>query len=515
MMRYEEPMNVIEMLRLQEAGYSQRDIARSINCGKSTVAGIQKRCRQAGLRYETAQQMNDQQLTRLVYPQSGGRPKKVDPDWKAIQKRLDGGRRLNLRYLWEEYHRDTPDGLGYSQFCCRYQAWRNTTGRDVVMVQEREAGKELFVDWAGDTLECVVDHESGKLLKAHFFVATLGDSGYPVAEAFPDEKQESWLTAHVHTFGKLGGLPQIIVPDNCKTAVSRPEYYDPTLNRAYWDLATYYQVAVIPARVKSPRDKGLVEESVGWIQTWLLEWLRSQRFGGFAELNGAIKGRMGELVKRPFQKRAGSRESVFLQVDRPALRPLPPQPYEVAQYLTRRVADNYHVEYEGFYYSVPYRYFRQQVTMKVTGTQVEVFSDKRDRIAIHERRYTGKRYVTLRSHMPMGHQVMQDQKRFDGQRYRQWAGSIGPHTRYVIDTLLDSAEVEQTAYRSCMGILQLSRKEGNDRLEGACGKACELGSCSYATVRNILKARLEGTEGGGEVRPTVAHENLRDAGSFR
>ena len=142
-------------------------------------------------------------------------------------------------------------------------------------------------------------------------------------------------------------------------------------------------MAVIPARVRAPRDKGQVEGSVGWIETWILEWLRDQRFESFAELNGAIKGRMAILVKRPFQKRAGSRESVFLALDKPALRPLPLNSYEYAHYIERRVPDNYHIEYDGFYYSTPHHYFRQQVTMKVSATMVEVYSNTRQRIAVH------------------------------------------------------------------------------------------------------------------------------------
>ncbi|BAE85089.1 IS21 family transposase [Desulfitobacterium hafniense] len=156
--------------------------------------------------------------------------------------------------VWEDYRAGNPDGLGYSQFCKRYTLWRNETGKDVIMVQTHEPGKELFVDWMGDTLSCVVDPETGEMFTAHFFVATLGDSGYPYVEAFADEKLENWLSAHVHTLEWLQGVPRVIVPDNCKTAVSKPGYYDPQLNPAYWDLARHYEVAVIPARIRSPRD---------------------------------------------------------------------------------------------------------------------------------------------------------------------------------------------------------------------------------------------------------------------
>jgi transposase len=509
-------MKVIEILRLWEYGYTQREIAASVQCAKSTVGEIQRRCREAGFSYGQAEGLMDDLILEKLYPESnGGRPVKDEPDFEEIQKEREQRKRVNLSYLWEEYRTQNSEGLGYSQFCYRYKKWRRTTGESVVMVQEREPGKELFVDWMGDTLECVRDIETGKLLRAHFFVATLGDSGYPVVEAFADEKMMSWLTAHVHTFNRLGGVPRIIVPDNCKTAVRSPRYYDPVINREYNDLAVYYQVAVIPARVWSPRDKGQVESAVGWLETWLLEWLKSQGpFDRFADLNRAIHTRMADLVTRPFQKRAGSRESVFHTLDKPALRPLPPFPYEIAIYQTRRVPDYYHLEYSGFYYSVPYEYYKQEVTLRITPSAIEVYNGRRTRIAVHERRYTGKRYVTRRGHMPEHHRFQYDRNRFDGNRYRSWARSIGEHTFFTIDTLLAASGIEETAYRSCMGILQCSKQYGNSWLEAACRRARELNSHSYSTVYTILKNHQEHRVTAEPVKPTPPHENVRGASSF-
>ena len=516
-------MKIIEALRLWEQGYSQREIARSVNCSKTAVANLQKRLKELDLAYESAKGMSDEAINKLVYPGSyQSRAVKKEPDWEAIQKRLDGNKRLNLQFLYEEYREAQKDGLGRSQFYARYTAWKAAIGKEVVMVQEREPGKELFVDWMGDTLECVLDSGTGKMVKAHFFVATLGDSGYPVVIAFANEKSESWIQAHVETFNRLGGLPRVVIPDNCKTAVSRSNYYDPQLNKAYYDLALYYNIAVIPARVRAPRDKSQVEGSIGWLETWLLGWLKGsgpsvRQFTSFAELNAAIKNRVAELAKRPFQKRAGSRESVFLELDRPALRPLPDEPFVNPAYCERRVPNNYHVEYATFYYSVPHQYYKQQVTVKATHSVIEVYADRLNRIAIHERRYTGSRYVTERSHMPPNHQAQQDSNRFDGRRYRNWASSIGPHTFFIIDTLLTEREVEQTAYRSCMGILQFSRKDGNARLEAACGKARQLGSISFAVIKNILKNHQEDTPLLFELTQAVTpvHENLRGQKAFK
>jgi hypothetical protein len=320
----------------------------------------------------------------------------------------------------------------------------------------------------------------------------------------------------VETFKRLGGLPKVVVPDNCKTAVTKANYYDPQLNKTYYDLSLYYNVAVIPARVRAPRDKGQVEGSIGWLETWLLEWLRGRTYQSFAELNAAVKTRVAELVKRPFQKRAGSRESVFLAIDRPALRPLPGDHYAIPAYIERKVPNNYHVEYEGFYYSVPHRYYKQKITIKATNSVIEAYIDRLTRVAIHERRYTGSRYVTERSHMPARHQAQQEATRFDGKRFRSWASAIGMNTFYVIDTMLNMSDVEETAYRSCMGILQFSRKSGNARLEAACSKARRLGNISYGVISNILKNNQENTPLLFDLNQTVtpAHENLRGEKAF-
>jgi hypothetical protein len=334
--------------------------------------------------------------------------------------------------------------------------------------------------------------------------------------AYPNEQSESWLAAHVETFSRLGGVPLIVVPDNCKTAVTKPNYYDPLLNKAYYELSLHYHIAVIPARIKAPRDKSPVESSIGWLETWLLGWLEGKQFSSFAELNAAIQLRLADLVKRPFQKRAGSRHSVFVELDQPALRPLPPEPYENPAYVTRTVPNDYHVEYRGFYYSVPYQYYKHKVTIRATCQVIEVYADRLIRIAIHQRRHTGSRHVTARSHMPAHHQAQRDANRFDGKRFRNWAAAIGTHTLFVIDTLLAEREVEQTAYRSCMGILQFSRKEGNIRLEAACHKARHLGTISYGVIKNILKHNQEQTPllVGFTQTVTQAHENLRGCQAF-
>ena len=515
-MRCAEPVRIIEIIRMTESGHSQRQIAASAKCAKSTVGEVQRRCRERSLTYAQAEGMSNDDLKVLLYPDSFGRQSvKPEPNWEEIHSRLlDKDNRVNLQYIWEEYRSDTPEGLGYSQFCRRYEQWRVATGKEVVMAREREPGRELFVDWMGDTLSCVIDSSTGEVHKAHFFVATLGDSSYPYVEAFPDEKQDKWLIANVHALEWIGGVPRVIVPDNLKSAITKPNYYDPKFNPAYWEFAKHYSVAVIPARIRKPKDKAVVESSVGWLETWLLEWLRGKQFFSFEELNSAIRQRLLELVKRPFQKRPGSREEVFLKVDKPALRPLPKTRYQHAEYALRRVPDNYHVEYDGFYYSVPHTMHKQQVTLRVSGTAVEIINDNRERVVVHMRRYSGSRYVTVRGHMPKNHQYQSDRDRFDGARYRQWAANIGENTAIAIETMLTAQHVEETAYRSCMGVLQMSKTYGAGRLEAACQKARSMNSCTYTTIKNILKNAQDKLPPPARPKPTPAHDNLRGPASF-
>ena len=513
-MRCEDPMKIIEILRLTEQGYSQREIAKSVKCGKSTVGEIQKRCRNSNLKYASAATMTNDEIKTLLYPNSFGHSIKEGPDWPSIHERLQTNKRLNLQYLWEEYKADNANGLSYSRFCKRYLDWKNETGKNVIMIQNREPGKELFVDWMGDTLDCVVDSSTREVLTAHFFVATLGDSSYPYVEAFPDEKLDKWLQAHVNALKYLGGIPRVVVPDNCKTSTTKPNYYDPAINHSYWDFAQHYGVAILPARIREPRDKSPVESSIGWLETWLLEWLRGKHYFSFIALNNEIRYRVDELAIRPFQKRKGSRKSVFEELDKPALRPLPYTHYEYADYKVCRTPANYHVEYDNFYYSVPHNLYKQMVTIRATTTTIEILNNNRERVALHQRRYIGSRYVTNTGHMPPHHRHQHDANRFDGTKYRMWAKNIGEQTYAVIDHLLSSQIVEEQAYRSCMGILQCSRKYGNQRLETACTKAIAMKSCKYSTITTILKNGQDRISASKTDEPTPLHENLRGSKAY-
>jgi transposase len=457
--------------------------------------------------------MAGSELKALLYPTGIPQTEKQQqayPDWEAVHLWLKGGRRRNLQYAWEEYRRRESAGLSYSQFCRRYKSWKDSTGKTVTMVQTHEPGKESYIDWAGDTLDCVVDTETGELLTAHFFLSVLGYSCYPYVEAFPNEQMDSWITANINALEHFQGVPRIGVPDNVTTAVTKPHYYDPKLNPTFLEFAQYYGIAIMPARPAKPKDKSTVEGSIGWLETWLLEWLRDQYFYSFSELNRAIKQRVKALSERPFQKRPGSRLSEYEDFDKPALRPLPAIRYSFAQFVTRSVPDSYHVEYDSFYYSVHYSLFKQEVTVRATSTTIEIINGDRERVAFHSRSYSGKRYITIPEHMPERHRRQMEASGRTGEDYLKWAGTIGTSTHMLIGKMLRSQAFEETAYRGCMGVLQSAKKYSREQLEDACRRALDVGSPYYTTVINLLK----NPPLPKRAQPLPIHTNLRNPAEF-
>jgi transposase len=512
-------MKIIEMLRLSEMGLTQRQIAAGAGCARSTVGEVLKLCKDKSIDFALAKQKTAEELHSFLYPVDKTKQRVLpEPDWRAIREELAKHKNLNLQFLWEEYRSQYPGGLSYSRFCVHYRQYREAIGKEVYLHNERKAGEVMEVDWMGDTLDCVVSEKTGEIMKAHFFVSIIGYSGYPYVEAFPNEREINWITGNVNALHYYGGAPRLITPDNLKAAVKTPRYYEPIINSSYWELAQHYGVAIIPTRVGKARDKSLVEQSVGWLETWLLGKLRKQMFFSFTELNLTIRGYISELSQKPFQKREGSRLSEFIEIDKPALRPLPAQRYEIADIVARRVGDNYHLEYDRFYYSVPYTLHGEMVMLRATGATIEVFDRNHLRMASHKRRYLEgisptpiipmARYVTDEAHMPPNHVVVYRARQFDGKRYLAWAQKIGESAHFIIDGLLTSGPVEEQGYKSCMGVLQLSKTYGDAALEAACTRARALGSCTYTTVKSILKT---GTVDNARrvPLPTPLHENIR------
>jgi transposase len=435
---------VREVLRLAlEAGLNRRQVARSLALSPTTVGEYLRRAERAGLSWPLPPGLDDTELEARLYPHlaQGKADTRPIPDWAEVHRELKG-KGVTLMLLWQEYQATHPEGLQYSQFCDRYRAF--TRQLDVVMRQHHRAGEKLFVDYAGQSVD-VVDRSTGEVRAAEIFVAALGASNYTYAEATWTQGLPDWCASHIRTFEFLGAVPALVVPDNLKSAVTRPCRYEPQANATYEELAAHYRTAILPARVRRPRDKAKVEQSVLLVERWILARLRHQTFFSLAELNGAIRLLLQELNERAFTKLPGCRRSLFEQLDRPAMRPLPPERYRYAEWRQGLVHIDYHVEVAGHYYSVPYQLVKQRLDVRLSAQTVELFH-RGQRVASHPRSALKGRHTTLPEHMPQAHRQYAS---WTPGRLVCWAEKTGPATAALVAAILASRRHPQQGFRSC------------------------------------------------------------------
>ncbi len=372
-------------------------------------------------------------------------------------------------------------------------------------------GEKLFVDWASQTIP-VVDPKTGEIRQAYLFVAVLGASNYTFARAYPSQQLPFWIQAHVEALGFIGGVPEILVPDNTKTGVTHPCYYEPDINRSYHEMATHYGCVVIPTRKKAPRDKAKVEAWVLVAERWILAALRNRSFFSLNELNSAIEEKLEILNNRKMQKLNQSRIELFESLERPELKPLPIVPYQYAEWRTATVHIDYHVEVDGHYYSVPFQLVRQKVEVRLTPLTVEILL-KGKRVASHIRSSKRGGYTTLPQHRPKSHQRYLE---WTPERIVRWAAQNGPCTEELITKMLNSRPHPKQGFRSCWGIMRLGTKHSAQRFEAACQRALALKAYSYKSVASILRNGLDKQplpeDQGSSARPI--HPNIRGQGYY-
>ena len=478
--------NYREIIRLKSQGYSERNIALSCGASRNTVSKVCKAAAEQNVTWPLNETMTDAVLENILFPSEKSATNKRMPNYDHIRRELQR-KGVNKKLLWVEYCEECrqcgEEPLMYSQFC--YYIQQDEQKRRATMHIPRKPGEQVEVDWAGDHAT-IIDPDTGEIIEAHVFVGVMTYSQYAYVEAFINEKERSWITAHIHMYDFFGGVAKILVPDNTGTAVNhkRSDWYTKELNTTYHEMAEHYNTAVIPARVRKPRDKPNVEGSVGKISTWIVAALRDQVFFSLAELNKAIKEKLKEFNSRPFQKKEGSRLSLFLGEEMPLLAPLPATPFELAEWKQATVQFNYHIAIDRMYYSVPYKYIKNKVDVRIAETTIEIYYNH-SRIASH-RRLHGRpgQYSTVTEHMPPDHQEYLE---WNGDRFRRWAKQLGPDTYEVIDAILTSGRVEQQTYSACMGLLKLASEYSGEKLEAACRKALSYTSQpSYKGVKNIL-----------------------------
>jgi len=475
------------------------------------VAEYVERAQRAGL-LETWESLSEEELECRLYPPARRAPLQTErpgADWAAVHEELKS-RDMTLSLIWQEYREQHPDGYQYSRFCDLYREWRGK--QDLCMRQVHRPGEKLFVDYCGATVP-VIDAGTGEVREAQVFVAVWGASSYTFAEATWSQGLADWIGSHVRAFEFGGGLPELVIPDNLRSGVSRACRYEPELNPTYQDLAMHYGVAVMPARVRKPRDKAKVEAGVQLVQRWILARLRHRTFFSLGELNQAIGELLGPLNQRPFRKRPGSRRSLFESLEQPALRALPGERFTYAEWKKARVHIDYHVEVEGHYYSVPYQLVSQQLDVRVSAQTVECFA-KGKRVSSHLRSLSRGAHTTQSGHMPRAHREYAE---WTPERLVRWARESGPSVGGLIERVMSTRAHPQQGFRSCLGIMRLSQRYGAERLEAACQRALQVDAVSYRSVRSILQMGLDRQEvPAGE--PSAAlpqvHENLRGSSYY-
>jgi len=475
-----------ELMRLRwECECSYRSIAQSIGVSDSTVGDCIQRIKLAGLSWPLPDDLTDEQLEEKLYPPNIkiDEEKKGKIDWSFINKELKR-KNVTLQLLWREYKQKYPEGLRYSRFCGLYRDWKKN--KDVWMVQKHKAGEKLFVDYAGHTMP-IINKETGEVKEAEIFVATLGASSFTFAESTWTQSIPDWIQSNIHAFEFFQGCPEIVVPDNLKSGVKKAHRYEPDINSSYQDMAVHYGVAIIPTRVRSPKDKSKVENAVQQVERQILARLRNRKFFSLLELNQAIRPLLDELNQRPFQKLPGSRHSQFLEIDKPALKPLPATRYDYAAWKKVKAGFNYHIEIEKHHYSVPFTVANKELHARYNNQTVEIFHQN-NRIASHVRSHISNGYTTNILHMPANHQ---HQSEWTPERIVSWAGKTGGETARFVEALMASRQHPEQGFKACMGILRFEKSYGKERLEAACKRACALGVYSYKSIESILKNKLE------------------------
>lgn len=496
-----------EVLRLKfTGGLSDSAIARSVGSARSTVQQCVQRAQEAGLGWPLPPQWDEAALQAALYRREAPRARNPQPDFAKIQAELQrpGVTRL---LLWQEYKAAHPDGWQYSVFCDQYRRWLAT--QDLVLRQHHQPGAKCFVDYAGQTVG-VIDRHTGEVRAAQIFIAALGASSYTYAEATWTQALPDWLGAHVRALEFFGGAPAAFVPDNLKSGVTKAHRYEPVLNPAYQDFAEHYGVAVLPARVRKPRDKAKVEVAVQVVERWILARLRDRRFFSLAELNAAIRTLLEQLNARPFKKREGSRLAFFQEIERAALKPLPARPYTYATWKKAKVHPDYHVEVERAYYSVPYTLVGQTVEVRISAHTLEIFH-RQQLVAAHLR--AGKRgvFCTIAAHRPARHTAVVE---LTHERLRERAALVGPATVEVLERSRVRRRHPEEALRANLGILRLARDFSPAQLEAAAARALALKVYSYRALRALITTPTA-ADPDAQQALALEHENLRGRGYFQ
>ena len=505
---------IIGVLEMREKCFSYRDIRSRYGIGQGTVKLILDRANELGLPLADIRQMEPEKVETAFYPPENIRRKEIPlPDYQLIYNRLTAkGSKANLFYQWVDYKKDNPDGYQYTQFVHYFHDFvdHNYGSKQVSMPVERIPGERVYIDWVGDKPELVVDPETGEIFKVHVFVTTVGVSSCIYAEIFPDERMANFIAGTVHALDYYKAVPKYLVPDNCKTAVTKHTKDEIIINASYQDLENFYDVVILPPPARKPKGKPTVEKYVQYLETWLLEELKKNIYPNFEAINRACR-KIIEAINREVPKGwKYSRMDSFLRYDKPQMKTLSDGSFTLCDYKPfAHIPNNYHLLYDGHYYSVLYTYYNQPAILKATPTEIRICDMNNRLICTHKRSYNEyPKYITDDSHMPPGHLYYKEINSRDGDYYRSRAKVFGPYMVKLIDTVLHSAVHEEQTYNSCNGIIHCC--DGVSRLvaEEAAKTCVTCNACRYSYFKRVLTDMLnKNSSPGSEKLPE--HTNIR------
>ncbi|MCC6980447.1 MAG: IS21 family transposase [Candidatus Melainabacteria bacterium] len=474
----------MEVFRLHySCELSYKKISNAVGCSRAAVSDYVARAHKAGLTWPSLLELDEGTIGSLLFPPRERCLNRPLPDWNYIHNELKK-QGVTLLLLWSEYRQTYPSGYGLSQFCRLYSVFRRNL--NLVMRQEHKAGEKAFSDFAGTPVS-ITDPQTGNTSHSYLFVCALGASNFTFAQLFSDQSARSWCEGHAAAFQYFGGCPKIVVPDNPKGVVAKVCRYEPDINPSFAHMAAHYRVAVIPARVRRPKDKAKVETAVGIATRWILAPLRNRRFISLEEANTAVRTLLEKMNDHPFKKLDGSRSSLYKSLDKPALSPLPVSKYEYTQFKKATVKSDYHVDFDKHFYSVPHQLRGEIVEIQATLRTIEIFS-RGVLVAQHRRSFAKNNASSVVGHRPKSHQLYDEQL---PEKIMESAIKLGPATVALFRTIVQRQKYPELGYRSCLGILRLAKKFGETRLEAACQRALANEAVSYTNVKSILACKLD------------------------
>ena len=496
---------VREVFRLKwQEKKSNRLIGSILKISKSTVASYLTRAVAKDIdNLDKLNSVGDEELKKIIFPHKFVK-EKSSIDFKRIHREFKR-KHMTLMLLWEEESDKENKGiLSYSHFCRLYRKWRKS--QKISMKQTHKAGEKSFIDYAGSTVPVVINIKTGETREAQIFIISLGASRYTYMEATWTQETKNFLQSHINALEFFGGVSEIWVPDNLKTGINKSSKYEPELNKSYYELAKHYGAVIIPARVRKPKDKAIVENAVLHTSHWILAKIRDMKFFSLESLNDKLQELLVLYNNKNMQGLDDSRKSLFEKVERSALKPLPSQRFEIAVWKNARANIDYHVELDGSYYSVPYKLRGEILTIRHTDVNVEILHQNK-RVALHTKLFKKRMASTNKDHMPAGHRECAD---WTPSRILSWAKKTGPFCWDVCKKIMATREHPELGFRSCMGIIRLGKRFSNERLENACRRSLSIGGLSYQSIKSILEKGLDKIPlRQEEESKDIKHENIR------